>query len=182
MKELMKYIPVDIIGDCSNDDLKCRRLSPECNELLNNYKFYLSFENSLCKDYVSDHAFEMFKNELLVIPIVMGGANYSKVAPPRSFIDVNDFVSTKQLADYLIYLDENDFEYWQYFWWREWYELADLRVGTAVAMCQLCEQLHHDRDHSSYDEFGQWWIEGGHCDEYPRWFTGTFPVSTFPLG
>jgi hypothetical protein len=38
----------------------------------------------------------------------MGGGNYIRDAPPHSFIDVNEFPNVKALADYLIYLDQND--------------------------------------------------------------------------
>lgn len=55
------------------------------------YKFYLSFENSICRDYVT----EKFYNALLfkTVPIVYGGANYSAVAPKGSYINVRDFPS-----------------------------------------------------------------------------------------
>jgi hypothetical protein len=41
---------------------------------------------------------------LPVVPIVMGSGDYSKVCPPKSYIDVNDFASAKELANYLLYL------------------------------------------------------------------------------
>lgn len=46
------------------------------------YKFYLSFENSLCPDYVTDKLFRILK--LNVIPIGFGVLNYSTVVPPKS--------------------------------------------------------------------------------------------------
>jgi hypothetical protein len=57
------------------------------------YKFYLSFENSLCRDYVT----EKFYNALqfTAVPIVYGSASYSTVAPRNSYIDVRDFPSGK---------------------------------------------------------------------------------------
>ena len=46
VKILKKYIDVDIYGSCGR--LKCRRKNPECDEMMaKNYKFYLSFENSV---------------------------------------------------------------------------------------------------------------------------------------
>ena len=45
----------------------------------------------------------------------MGGADYAKYAPEHSFINVADFDSAEQLAQYLIYLDKNDSEYQTYF-------------------------------------------------------------------
>ena len=53
-KELANYIEVDIYGSCG--PFKCSRSNQtKCEELLNrDYKFYLSFENSHCKDYVTE--------------------------------------------------------------------------------------------------------------------------------
>lgn len=68
-----------------------------------NYKFYLSFENSLCDDYVT----EKFYNALLynTVPIVFGGANYSKLAPKNSYIDVRNFTSSNdQTSSSLLYI------------------------------------------------------------------------------
>lgn len=55
------------------------------------YKFYLAFENSLCRDYIT----EKFYLALLynVVPVVYGGANYTNLAPKKSFIDIRDFKS-----------------------------------------------------------------------------------------
>ena len=53
----------------------------------------------LLKDYVTEKFWRTLAKP--VIPVVMGGANYTKEAPPNSFIHVNDFKSVKSLADYL---------------------------------------------------------------------------------
>jgi hypothetical protein len=42
-----------------------------------------------------------------VVPVVYGGANYSRIAPPHSYIDARQF-EPKQLANYLKKLDAND--------------------------------------------------------------------------
>ena len=39
-----------------------------------------------------------------LIPVVMGPSDYWKIAPPHSYIDVNDFANVEELANYLIYL------------------------------------------------------------------------------
>ena len=56
--------------------------------------------------------------EANVIPVVMGGADYTKLAIPGSYINVLDFKSVKQLAEYLHYLNRNDTAYNEYFKWR----------------------------------------------------------------
>lgn len=54
VNELKKHIDVDVYGGCG--DKQCPRFSgKECDNILNrDYKFYLSFENSNCKDYITE--------------------------------------------------------------------------------------------------------------------------------
>ncbi|KAF2360628.1 Glycosyl transferase family 10, partial [Trinorchestia longiramus] len=61
VKQLQKFIDVDIYGKCGT--LKCGRENEvACRRMLEeNYKFYLAFENSLCKDYVTEKLFETLK-------------------------------------------------------------------------------------------------------------------------
>jgi len=51
-----------------------------------------------------------------LVPIVYGLGSYDTVAPPHSYINVFDFDSVRDLADYLLYLDGNDTAYNEYFW------------------------------------------------------------------
>ncbi len=37
----------------------------------------------------------------------MGGADYKSIAPPNSYIDVFNFTGPKDLANYLLHLDNN---------------------------------------------------------------------------
>lgn len=54
VQELQKYIPVDVYGHCG--PLVCEREEENLclQKLRKDYKFYLSFENSNCKDYLSE--------------------------------------------------------------------------------------------------------------------------------
>ncbi|XP_037791069.1 glycoprotein 3-alpha-L-fucosyltransferase A-like [Penaeus monodon] len=58
-KTLQKYINVDVYGHCG--PFQCSRSrSANCYSLLErDYKFYLSFENSLCKDYITEKFFKI---------------------------------------------------------------------------------------------------------------------------
>ena len=61
-------------------------------KLQNQYKFYLAFENSNCYGYVTEKFFKTLGKGL--VPIVMGGSkNYEKIAPPNSYINVDDYKS-----------------------------------------------------------------------------------------
>ena len=49
----------------------CRRDDHQCEDkLLKSHKFYLAFENSVCKDYVTEKFFNAL--ETGIVPVVMG--------------------------------------------------------------------------------------------------------------
>ena len=55
----------------------------------------------------------------------MEGVNYAALLP---YIDVSDFKTAKELANYLLYLDTNTEEYLKYFEWKKtWFFL--IRIG-----------------------------------------------------
>lgn len=161
VKELQKYIPVDIYGECGT--LSCERddlLSshPKCYDMIETtYKFYLSFENAICEDYVTEKFFNIINRD--IIPIVFGGAKYNQLAPQHSYINAMDF-KPKQLADYLKMLDADDTLYNQYFWWKNHYHVeAGLSQMVRNGFCELCKRLHIShrvKTYSGRSLFSQW--------------------------
>lgn len=138
-KGIGQYIPVDIYGKCG--DLKCNRGDQKCSDILEqDYKFYLSFENALCKDYVTEKAFRIMNRA--IIPIVYNGADMSKLLPPKSYINAEDYETPKELAEYLLFLANSPEEYLRFFWWKEYYTLGQLHYS-----CYLCQKLN-ERDPS----------------------------------
>ena len=158
VKELQKYIDVDIYGLCG--PLKCGwnestgNSLPECYQALQqDYKFYLSFENSLCKDYATEKLYSILK--LFVVPVVMGLANYSAIAPPHSFINALQY-SPKELANYLLMLDSNDTLYNRYFDWKTNYTIrSSYQEMGREAKCSLCTKLNN-RQYSIVDLSSAW--------------------------
>ena len=59
-----------------------------------------------------------------IIPVVLGGANYSQLVPPHSVINVMDYPSPRALAEYLHKLDWNDTLYNEYFQWQDYYDMG----------------------------------------------------------
>ncbi|KAK5646397.1 hypothetical protein RI129_004861 [Pyrocoelia pectoralis] len=153
--EIQKFLPVDIYGSCG--PLKCEKLkgdtklsSPECYDMIEeNYKFYLSFENSICKDYSTEKLYNALKKN--IVPIVYGAGDYSLSAPPHSVINVNDFVSVKELTDYLKYLDKNANVYLTYFEWKKKYKI----VKSSHA-CDICKKLNQPLVKSVYHDLRSW--------------------------
>ena len=78
VRQMSKFIPGDIYGLCGN--LTCRRnethwiSDPGCYDTIEEkYKFYLSFENSICADYVTEKFFKIMGHD--IVPVVYGGGN-----------------------------------------------------------------------------------------------------------
>ena len=79
ISRLQKQIVVDIFGRCGH--FQCgvvKNVAEEysmdqdpCFAMVNSrYKFYVSFENSICKDYITEKTYNALK--LNTIPIVLG--------------------------------------------------------------------------------------------------------------
>ena len=113
-------------------------------EMLRPYKFYLSFENALCEDYITEKFFTTLMTEE-AIPIALGGVgldDYKKAAPPMSYIHVNEYSSVLELAQRLEYLSQNETAYKQYFWWTEHYRVSSVWEHYVSAQCDLCEKMN----------------------------------------
>jgi alpha-1,3-fucosyltransferase len=163
--ELQKHVAVDIYGKLGNLECKCPHhncpLDDEvCVEMMErNYKFYLSFENNVCKDYVTEKLWKVLNYK--IIPIVLGGSNYAEMMPKKSYINVRDYESAEQLANYLKYLDQNETAYAEYFEWQRYFRS---NVDFSTAFCHLCQSLHEDSTPKVYGDMGKWWDMDGECN------------------
>lgn len=160
IKKLRQYTPIDLYGRCGN--LTCPRNST-CGEMLKPYKFAITFENSNCKDYIS----EKFWNGLYMesIPIVNWiPEQVPSNAPPKSYINVHDFPSMSDLAKYLDYLNNNDIEYSSYFDWRKTHYVVH---GDTMwnQFCYLCRALHNDSIPAQVVDYQSWWSDDA-CKEW----------------
>ncbi|CAG0896296.1 unnamed protein product [Darwinula stevensoni] len=160
-RELAKHIDVDIYGACG--DLQCPREDGTCFQMLSqDYKFYLAFENSNCREYITE---KFFVNGLGndILPIAMGAPmeDYERAAPKNSFLHVDNFTSPADLAAYLHKLDRDDSRYNEYFQWKGTGEFIDTRF-----FCRLCAMLHA-KDKVPYSgkgpELEAWWGGPGVC-------------------
>lgn len=158
IKKLTEFVPVDIYGKCG--PLECLpRNDPRCDVVLNNYKFYLAAENSLCPDYVTEKFYRALMNN--VVPLVYGGADYSQYAPPNSYVNVADFATPKELGEYLTLLHNNDALYNKYFEWKKNYEVIRKPLN---GWCDLCEKLNDPSlQPKTYDNVAQWWYDDVPC-------------------
>uniref|UniRef100_A0A0N5ATZ6 Fucosyltransferase n=1 Tax=Syphacia muris TaxID=451379 RepID=A0A0N5ATZ6_9BILA len=144
INELQKFIEVDVYGSCGN--LKCAR-GGECEEVLDtDYHFYVAFENSICKDYITEKLWNQ-GYQRTIVPLVLKREYVEPFAPPYSFIAVDDFNTVQELAQYLNYLIGNKTAYMEYFEWRKEYKVIFLNgaehdfLERPWGFCQICRLL-----------------------------------------
>lgn len=169
VNNLRKHIDVDVYGRCGW--LKCdkKHNEAECMQTLErNYKFYLSFENSICDDYVTEKLWKAI--HLNIVPVVMGGFKYSELLPPKSYIDIKDYSSPKELADYLQILDKNDTLYNEYLQWKGRYDI----VPHPSKACNVCEYLNKAEGViKTYDRLDLFWNRQKDCHSPENFYKNT---------
>ncbi|XP_046349918.2 glycoprotein 3-alpha-L-fucosyltransferase A-like isoform X2 [Haliotis rufescens] len=168
VRELRKHIDVDIYGACRNiKSYDCPKgRSFECLGLLNTtYRFYLSFENSLCKDYITEKFYNTFMTS--AIPIVRGGADYARLLPEGTFINTASFGSPKSLANYIKYLERNETAMGAILEKKHKYEYINSEGTDFDWRCQLCAKLHCNTTRNYYTDMKQW-LKDGKCIEQPK--------------
>lgn len=165
--DLRQHMSVDVYGKCGN--LSCSRdVRFACYEMFaREYFFLLSFENTVCKDYVTEKLYLALLYD--IIPVTFGGADYQAVAPPGSYIDALQFKTPKNLADYLKEVSE-DFDLYKKFF--EWKGRYNVEPWVYYTFCELCTKLYSSsfRQRSAYPSIIRWWNDSSHCR---AWNPGT---------
>ena len=59
VKQLRNYIEVDLYGDCG--DYACPKNEDCMNVIAKKYKFYLSFEEVKCREYITENFFDALR-------------------------------------------------------------------------------------------------------------------------
>ena len=148
VQQLQQHINVTVYGKCpelGSKGMVCsERLfinekdCPEATDLINSFKFYIAFENSVCTDYITEKVYKILVPGMKTVPIVYDkGSGYKDVLPPHSYIDAASFASPEDLAVYLHKLDQDDALYNEYFQWRKEYTCSLKSVP-----CAFCQQFH----------------------------------------
>ena len=171
-RSLRQVYPIAAFGKCipANETLSlsarapsnptCARQSSCEKDYLSASKFYLAFESQSCTDYIT----EKFWRSLAfgVIPIVSGPKreNFERIAPPHSFIHVDDYASNTELVNELNIIQSNRTAYGKYHAWRRYYDVYyEAKDLDPYRFCELCYRLNSNRQRIWYDNVNDWFLE-----------------------
>ncbi len=149
--ELVKFINVSAYGRHFNNAIN----DAEYSNVVSRCKFYLSFENSIHRDYVTEKLF--YALALGAVPVVLGPPreNYELFIPSKAFIHVDDFPSPKELANHLKVLDQNEDLYRQYITWREHFVSKSTSFGLEHA-CRICDHIRRNKHYKVVKDLNSW--------------------------
>ncbi|KAJ8728690.1 hypothetical protein PYW07_006386 [Mythimna separata] len=122
------------------------------------YYFYMAVEDGVSEDYVTAEVLKGYQND--AVPVVFGGADYTKFLPDNSYINFQ-FYTEEKLAALLDYTIRNPSVYLQYFNWKNYYTIE--KVEEFRGYCELCKMLNDKKKYqtlTSYKNFRSWWYYG----------------------
>ncbi|XP_022831009.1 alpha-(1,3)-fucosyltransferase C-like isoform X1 [Spodoptera litura] len=160
-----KYnLSVDVFGSCGQ--YSCSRDNDEnCDNLIKkDYYFYLSFENSFSEDYVTEKLVRALNFN--AVPIVYGGANYTRFMPDGIYLDARK-MSIEELAAKMNELINDPEKYAEYFKWKNHYTYHGQHESVhTLPYCLFCTQLNNEemvKNTTIYKDFKNWWTPPGRC-------------------
>ena len=167
LANLQHYYPVDLYGRCGKRD-PCSYSEPCLRKLVRGYKYYLSLENSFCREYITEKFWLALRRG--TVPIILGARkdDYAAVAPPNSFIHVDSHHNLVTLVRYLQHLDRNDDEYVQFYEWRINYGVSADLSNLRDYNCRLCAALHNTSIPRQSQMLSNWWDPHKQCIQLER--------------
>jgi hypothetical protein len=116
------------------------------------YKFFLAFENSICKDYITEKMFDILPYN--IIPVVYGYGPYHWHIPKSAYINAFDFKTPVELTKYMIYLASNKTAYNGYFEWKRFVKYnGDRKRINRANICEMCIMLNIDEEYGFEKKF-----------------------------
>lgn len=151
-KELNATVPVEVYGRWTKKPLPSSALL----RTISRCYFYLAFENSVAREYITE---KLWRNAYQggAVPVVLGPplSDYKAVAPPNSFIHVDEFASVNELGKYLQQLAQDKKRYTEYFTWTQKWKVK-LYTDWRERLCKICLQYNTLPQQKVYSDLNAW--------------------------
>ncbi|XP_026886544.2 4-galactosyl-N-acetylglucosaminide 3-alpha-L-fucosyltransferase 9 [Electrophorus electricus] len=149
--ELTKHIAIHTYGQAFGEYI----VDKDFSSTIASCKFYLSFENSIHRDYITEKMYNPLS--MGSVPIALGPSrqNYESFVPGDAFIHVDDFLSPRDLAEHLLLLDTHDELYLNYFAWRRHFKVK-MSSFWAEHTCRACEYLRNHNEYKAFNNLDSW--------------------------
>ena len=146
IQELQKVIDIVAPSTCFHNmewpqcgDGPCSKI-----EFLRGYKIYLAFENGDSPGFITDKIYHAYAAG--VLPVWLGTRDIEDVVPKHSYINVDDFTWTIDLAIYLAEVLKNETLYNSYFEWKwkpfdEEFVRKNRMIWKVGFPCRLCNYV-----------------------------------------
>ncbi|KAL3876086.1 hypothetical protein ACJMK2_033967 [Sinanodonta woodiana] len=139
--QMSTYLDIDMFGKCYGNTMcgtAWRDGNSDCDEVLRKYRFYLAFESSHCMDYVTEkYWYALDRHQIPVVNWKRKDLLSGYI--PNSYINVYDFPSIKEFADFITIVNSNETLYNSYFEWRKQFTID---LTHRLPWCDTCERLH----------------------------------------
>ena len=160
IKKMMRHVKIDMQGTCFGSP--CGKPGDwgdvQCSKSLQEYKFFLAFENNDCVEYVTEKYWGALKRDQ--IPIVNWRTIYKNIVIPGSYINIYDYKNIGSAVAYIRKVAENESLYNSYFDWKQSY--ADRGICCS---CEICKRLHDERSPAQIVEDLDAWVKNDTCDK-----------------
>ena len=119
LRDIMAIFPIASIGNCLRNEKwpMCGSVKCTKEEALRKYMFCFVFENGNTPGFVTEKIHQCFRAGSL--PVWYGTKDVSWMVPKGSYIDMGDFKSHMELAEYLLEVMNNVTLYDSYFEWKK---------------------------------------------------------------
>ncbi|XP_026331240.1 alpha-(1,3)-fucosyltransferase C-like, partial [Hyposmocoma kahamanoa] len=142
--ELQHYnLSIDTFGRCG--EFHCPKYKmEECHAFVEkDYYFYLAFENSMSEDYVTEKVLTALEH--YTVPIVYGGANYTRFIPKGIYLDAES-LGPGELARVMNDTMCNKKKYYDFFKWHNHYSFhASNASANTDEICAFCAFLNEKK-------------------------------------
>ena len=135
-------------------------------KVIEEHKFIPSFENTYLANYATEKLFARFNLDIVTV-LRDGGIYYTiRGIPTKSYVDADDFVSPKDLADFLMKVRKSKNAFIEYLTNKDRYLSVPINIVHTSAYCNLCAKLNNVKENRrSYNAIPGWFMPQPFVDE-----------------